>query len=280
MPVNQAYNGFMPSFRVRESSGLPFGFVFSQSCLQAYADCPRSFQLRYLDRVIWPAAQAEPALSIERRQREGQRFHTLVHQHCLGLPLKFLSPLANTADVARWWKNYIAADLRLSDYTQNSEFSLSSPFGSYRLIAKYDLLALKDGSAVIYDWKTSTGRPSDQSLALRWQTLVYRALLVRAGAQLNGNQRILPQNISMVYWFADFPSQPATFGYDEAAFQRDWLALEGLVNTISSATEFPPPHDLGPCHYCSYASYCGLGEVPAVAAPQDAHYGDRFDTAD
>ena len=270
----------MPSFRVRESSGLPFGFVFSQSCLQAYADCPRSFQLRYMDRVVWPAAQAEPALSIEHRQREGQRFHTLIHQHRLGLPLEFLAPLANTADVARWWKNYLASDLLFSGYAQHSEFMLSSPIGGHRLLAKYDLLALKDGSAVIYDWKTSARRPSDEALALRWQTLVYRALLVRAGAQLNGNQRILPQNISMVYWFADFPSQPAAFSYDEAAYQRDWSALEGLVNTITSATEFPPPQDLGRCHSCSYASYCGLSKALTSEAIQNAsHEEDAFDSA-
>ncbi len=269
----------MPSLPVRESSWLPVGFVFSQSCLQAYAECPRSFQLRYMDRVIWPAAQAEPALSIERRQREGQRFHTLVHQHRLGLPLEFLAPLANTADVARWWKNYLAADLLFSGYAQHSEFSLSSPVGGYRLLAKYDLLAVKDGSAVIYDWKTSTRRPSDESLALRWQTLVYRALLVRAGAQLNGSQRILPQNISMVYWFADFPSHPATFGYDEASFRRDWSALEGLVNTISSATEFSPSKDTRRCHFCSYASYCGLGKAPTAEEIQNAPHEDHWDSA-
>ncbi len=268
----------MPASRVCEHSGLPVGFVFSQSCLQSYADCPRSFQLRYMDRVIWPAVQAEPALGLERRRREGQRFHNLVHQHRLGLPLEFLAPLANTADVARWWKNYLASDLFFRGYAQHSEFSLSAPLGGYRLLAKYDLLAIKDGSAVIYDWKTSSCRPSDESLALRWQTLVYRALLVRAGAQLNGNQRFLPQNISMVYWFADFPSQPATFGYDDGAYQRDCSALEALVNTISSATEFSPSKDTGRCHRCSYASYCGLDEAPTAGEMQDAPYDDPFDS--
>ena len=66
-------------------STLPFGFVFSQSSLQDYNDCPRRFQLRYIEKLHWPAVEMEPALENEHRQQEGQLFHRLVQQHIIGI---------------------------------------------------------------------------------------------------------------------------------------------------------------------------------------------------
>src|SRR6266498_3834473 len=52
-------------------------------------------------------------------------------------------------------------------------------------IAKYDLITVQNGKAIIYDWKTYRKRPRNEWLAARMQTRVYQALLVNAGAHLN-----------------------------------------------------------------------------------------------
>jgi hypothetical protein len=78
----------------------------SQSSLQDYTDCERRFQLRYLDRLAYPAEESEPALENERHMREGELFHRLVQQHLLGIPVERLSGLANTASLLRWWENF------------------------------------------------------------------------------------------------------------------------------------------------------------------------------
>ena len=59
-------------------SELPPTFTFSQSSLQDYFDCPRRFQLRYIEQVAWPAVETEPMLENERRQQAGLHFHRLV----------------------------------------------------------------------------------------------------------------------------------------------------------------------------------------------------------
>src|SRR5574341_339738 len=82
---------------------LPVPFTFSQSSLQDYADCPRRFQLRYIDQLAWPAVETEPVAENERRQQEGQLFHRLAQQHLLGLPAENLARLANTPNLERWW---------------------------------------------------------------------------------------------------------------------------------------------------------------------------------
>lgn len=235
-------------------------FTFSQSSLQDYADCPRRFQLRYVDQLTWPAVESEPVVENEHRQQEGQIFHRLVQQHLLGLPTENLIRLANTPNLMRWWENYIASNLGLSGFRTFTESTLSAPLGKHRLLAKYDLIAIGENQAIIIDWKTYAKRPRDEWMSARWQTRVYRAWLTVAGNQLNGGQPIVPERIEMIYWYADFPSEPARFKYTSAQFKRDWSAIEKVVNEISSAREFPMTEDEKMCRFCVYRSYCDRGK--------------------
>jgi len=238
-------------------SKLPASFIFSQTSLQDFADCPRRFQLRYIEQLAWPAVETEPVLENERRQQEGQIFHRLVQQHLLGLPVGKLAPLANTPDLVRWWDNYLGYKLDLSSYTQHTELVLVAPVGDYRLLAKYDLVAVKPAEkAIIYDWKTYHKRPKDEWMAARLQTRVYRALLVQAGTYLNQDKPLQPEQIEMVYWYADYPSEPARFPYTSAQYKRDWEALTSTINEIANHRHFPLTDDERKCAYCPYRSYC------------------------
>jgi CRISPR/Cas system-associated exonuclease Cas4 (RecB family) len=238
--------------------------TLSQSSLQDYADCPRRFQLRYIERLSYPAAESEPALENEKHQREGEYFHRLVQQHLIGIPEDKLARLANTPNLSRWWDNYIS-DANLKDLKQvsgrHTEAALSSPLGKFRLIAKYDLIALVGDKVHIYDWKTYRRRPKNEWLAVRWQTRIYRALLAQAGAHLNNGKPFEPEQIEMIYWFSDFPSEPARFPYQAAQFKRDWDALEKLADEITTASRlaYPQTDDHQKCSYCPYRSYCDRG---------------------
>lgn len=241
-------------------SSLPCGFTFSQSSLQDYADCPRRFDLRYLRQLEWPAVESEPVLENERRQQEGQLFHRLVQQHLIGIPKEHLTRLASTPDLRRWWENYLTSDLGVDGYAQYTELTLAAPLGAYRLLAKYDLLAIRPGEAArIYDWKTYARRPRNEWMAARLQTRVYRALLVRAGAQLNGGAPIPPEQVEMIYWYADYPAEPARFAYTAAQYERDWAGLDKLAEEIAAAQAFPPTEDEKRCAFCVYRSYCERG---------------------
>lgn len=235
-------------------------FTFSQSSLQDYFDCPRRFQLRYIETLDWPAEEAEPALENERRLQEGNFFHRLAQQYLLGLPADRLSRLASSADLARWWNNFTQTFSSLSDLgSLHPEAVLSTPIRNHRLLAKFDLIAVRDGRATIYDWKTYHKRPKNEWMAVRMQTRVYRYLLAAAGQSLNGGKPFPPDSIEMTYWYADFPSEPATFRYDEAAFQRDQSALETLIGEIEARETFDLTEDEGKCRFCSYRSYCKRG---------------------
>ena len=236
---------------------LPTPFTFSQSSLQDYADCPRRFQLRYIDQLSWPGIESEPVVENEQRQIEGQLFHRLVQQYLLEVPSENLSPMANTSNLERWWNNFKRGFDGIGEL--HPELTLSSPIGIHRLVAKYDLVAVQGNKAIVYDWKTYAKRPRDEWMSARWQTRVYRALLVQAGVHLNGGKPFKPEQIEMIYWYADFPSEPASFKYDADQFKRDWSVIKKVVEEISNAKEFSLTEDEKMCRFCVYRSHCNRG---------------------
>jgi len=235
-------------------------FVFSQTALQDYLDCPRRFALRYLERLEWLAEEAEPALEYERRQQEGQRFHRLAHQLMLGLPAERLGLLATSPELARWWRHFVQAfgDLPKQPAVY-PEVMLGAPLGAHWLISRFDLVTVQNGRARIYDWKTYHRRPSDEWMAKRMQTRVYCYLVVVAGHHLNGGQPFVPEQIEMVYWYAEFPNEPAVFAYNAQRFRQDQALLEGLAQEIETRTVFELTEDKQMCLFCSYRSYCQRG---------------------
>ena len=247
---------------------LRLPFTFSQTSLQDYADCPRRFQLRYLDKLIYPAAESEPALENERHLREGQDFHRLAQQHLLGIPNEKLEQLANTSNLQKWWENFLAFSRTSLNglVSLHPEVALSASLGDFRLVAKYDLITVtEDEKIIIYDWKTYRKKPRNEWLSTRWQTRVYRALLVAAGTQFivpaggNEGKPIAPERCEMVYWFANYPAEPARFLYSQGQYKRDWDALVRLTEEIQSASDFPQTEDRQKCAYCPYRSYCDRG---------------------
>lgn len=241
---------------------LPDGFQFSQSSLQDFVDCPRRFYLRYIRQLRFPAAQVEPLREFERQAERGRLFHHLVHQQRVGIPTAALEATIADETVATWWGSYLTnapADLPTS---QHAEIMLSVPLAGKRLAARYDLLAIEPGKrAVIVDWKTGLRRPTREWLAQRLQTVVYPYVLTRAGAHLNGDQPIPPEQITLIYWFAEFPDQPETFTYSAEQFRQDEARLNALAADIlrRDADDFELTENTDLCRFCSFRSLNGRG---------------------
>jgi len=249
-----------------QASDLPnASFIFSQSSLQDYVDCPRRFQLRYLDQLHWPAVESAPVLENERRQIEGQMFHRMVQQYLIGLPAEKLTPLASTENLHRWWDNFLTRGPKLTGYDLFPELTLTAPTGKDRLTAKYDLVAVKPGAqALIFDWKTYHKRPEETWMAERLQTLVYPALLIKAGRHLNGGDLFQPEQVEMIYWYADFPDQVTKIKTSQVSYTRAWSKLEQLIKEIGARQSFPLTEDERRCAFCVYRSYCERGGKAGV----------------
>lgn len=301
---------------------LPTDFQFSQGSLQDYVDCPRRFQLRYIQRLAWPAVEAEPALESERHMQQGAAFHRLVHQHVLGLSPECLSSTITDEDLNHWWHNYLESAPASLGELRYPEVVLSAPVSGHRLMAKYDLIAVgpapkveaeaegPEQRVVVFDWKTSRKRPQRKWLAERLQTKVYPYLLVRAGSHLlevgdrgleNGEWRSFqPEQVEMVYWFANFPTDSERFPYDAAQYEADGDYLASLIGEIKELAlslrpetrpegpstglgdgDFPLTTQERRCRYCLYRSLCqrGVRAGPFDEAEDELEWGEDFEIA-
>ena len=251
--------------------------ALSQASLQDYVECPYRFRLRYLDRLEWPSVEAEPAGRYERLRRDGAEFHRMVHQYLLGVPAERLRSLAEHRSepgggdgLPDWWRSFCEhrpADLPGEHYP---EVTLAAEVAGRRLAAKYDLIVVQEGGAVILDWKTAGRRPRDMTVEGRLQTRVYPYLLAVAGGVLNGGVPIAPERIEMRYWYAAFPNEPTVIPYDRDRFDADGAYLTGLLQEISErpADGFERTEDRDRCKLCTYRSLCGRGDVAGEMDPE------------
>jgi hypothetical protein len=248
---------------------LPPDFTFSQNNLQTFVDCPRRFELAYIKQQRWPAVQVEPVLEHERHLEMGARFHQLVFQHKQGLPVEVLTAAISDPDTLHWWNNYLKyapADL---PPTQLPEYDLSMPFAGYRLMARYDLLAVDPGrQVVIVDWKTAMKQSPAYLLAARVQTRLYPFILANTPT-LCGD---LPRDrISMLYWFPNFPHDPIPFAYSADKCEQDRSYFSNLISDILHTPDdgFPITSNTRTCFFCTYRSLCDRGNKPGDLAEME-----------
>lgn len=250
----------MPPEKPVDKDGLPPIFQFSQNTLQDYVDCARRFQLKHVLGQQWPAVESEPIEEREHFIEQGSQFHLLVQRHLLGLSEEQLRP--EDPLLRRWWEAYLhqpppdlPSGLRLP------EMQISAPVGGERLLARFDLLAMDPGQrAVIADWKTARHRPDRRRLAARLQTRVYPFVLVEAGTSLFGGP-IRPEQVTLVYWFAEAPGEPQLFPYSAGLHEENKAYLGGLIGEVLGRHQevWPLTDDARKCQFCVYRSLCDRG---------------------
>jgi hypothetical protein len=250
----------------QDRPGLPPTHTFSQSQLQDYVDCARRFQLRYLLAQPWPDLIVDVPGEAELHQQRGAELHHLIRQHVLGLDPESLAATIHDPVLAGWWQTYLhhpPPDLPVT--IRRAEIALTAPLAGFRLLAKYDLLAVEPGTRfVVVDWKTSSQPARRSELARRLQTRVYRFLAVEAGANTVGGRPPRPEQVEMVYWFASSGASER-FPYDAEQHAADRAYLAGLIGQIVGRRQpiWELTADERRCRVCNYRSLCERRVRPA-----------------
>lgn len=224
---------------------------FSQAALSAWQSCPLKFKYRYIDGLYWPIIAGG---KVSEHIELGRRFHLLAQRYfACGDKEPPVEPL-----LASWL-------VRLTEYLPLApekkylpEYELRSAVGSYRYLAKYDLLVTEPGEVTIYDWKTDERAPRPQQ-AKTAQTRLYLYLQANTGFFAPD-----PENVRMVYWNPRFPSEPLVIEYSQRQYKADAAWLEGLLRQIKSAAAFPATALEKNCRFCEYSPIChgrGLEEA-------------------
>ena len=243
---------------------LDANFHFSQYNLQDYVDCPRRFQLRHLLHLEWPAIQTAPVIEQEKGMGRGTLFHRMVQQVVNGIPPEAITKRITDPLLLTWWTAFLEADpLGMMPEHQLTEYTLSASFAGFRILAKYDLLAIEQNHKVtIIDWKTSQHRPKTEWLTQRVQSRLYPMLLVLGGEGLNKSKAWRADQIEMNYWFVQFPDNAEVITYNQERYERDRQFINSLIEEIITSNKennFPLTDNKKRCDYCQYRSYCDRG---------------------
>ena len=135
----------------------------------------------------------------------------------------------------------------------------------------------KNGKFHIFDWKTNQKKSGRKILENQLQTRLYPLLLTMAGKQWNNNSEIEPNQIEMIYWFANEPDHPEVFQYSQYQFDHDLEYFKNLISEIKQTNigEFNLTPDERNCKFCHYRSLCNRGIKPGKYDEQ--FYDTEFD---
>ena len=229
----------------------------SQGQLNLLERCPRQFQHTYLEQLSSPASPEQ-----QERQIGGSRFHLLMQQRELGLPIQAL--VQSDAQLQRWMTAFASAAPEILMPNPNSQFRESEhcrtlQVQDYLLTVIYDLLIADERSAQILDWKTYPKPQNRRWLEQNWQTLLYLYVLAETS-------EYLPEQISMTYWFVQSEAQPQNlkFTYNNAQHQKTEQKLNRLLDQLTEWLQsyeqgqpFPQVAAAsGRCDSCQFAVRC------------------------
>ncbi|MDZ8187142.1 MAG: PD-(D/E)XK nuclease family protein [Nostoc sp. ChiSLP02] len=236
----------------------------SQGQLNLLEACPRKFQHTYLEQLNSPANPEH-----EERQTLGSRFHLLMQQREMGLPIDNF--LEADPQLQSWMAGFAdAAPEILKPATDNQTFRESEHYRTlqvqdYLLTVVYDLLIADNQQAQILDWKTYPKPPHKRKLESNWQTRLYLYVLAETSTYS-------PENISMTYWFVQSEGKPQNikFNYNTAQHTKTAKKLNQLLNQLTNWLEdyqnynkqFPQvAEDSKTCDYCQFAKRCDRTQV-------------------
>ena len=230
----------------------------SQGQLNLLERCPRQFQHTYLQQLNSPL---DP--KYQEGQTLGSRFHRLMQQHTMGLPID--SFLQQHAQLKSWMTAFSEAAPEIFTQKANSEtFHDSEHYRTlqvenYLLTVIYDLLIADNSTAQILDWKTSPKPPNKRNLEKNWQTRLYLYVLAETS-------EYPPENISMTYWFVQSEGKPQNikFNYNSAAHEQTAKKLNQLLSKLTDWLERYQHKEQFPqvslsnssCELCNFTTRC------------------------
>ena len=199
-------------------------------------------------------------------QQWGDRFHLLMQQRELGLPVEPV--LAEDEELQGAVAALTQVDPTLFERTEvfrQSEHSRSLRVHGYWFTVIYDLLRLWADRGEIVDWKTYRQPRPPAVLADDWQTRLYCYLLVET-------TDLAPEQVVMVYWFVRhrdptsqaWQPQSVRLPYDRRHHEQTHADLQQwcdrLTLWLETAEDLPQipatPKGLNTCRQCPFAVRC------------------------
>lgn len=196
----------------------------SQGHLNLLSICPPKFQQVYVD-----CLGSLPAPEQQESMQWGSRFHLLMQQRELALPIEPLLAIDSELDSSLKALIEAAPELQSKpNVWREAEHCRTLSMGDFLLTVIYDLLIAEAGKAIILDWKTYRQPIKASKLKGNWQTRLYLYVLAETF-------EYKPEQIQMTYWFVKSgkPSR-VTIEYSQQEHQHTAQELTALLTDLKT----------------------------------------------
>ncbi len=86
-----------------------------------------------------------------------------------------------------------------------------------------------------------------------------------------GGHPLEPEQVMLIYWFAQFPAEPVVLPYNAMQYGADIAYLSAIMAEITACADpiWRSSADGSHCRFCTYCSLCGHAIVTGIAGEDD-----------
>lgn len=240
-------------------------FKYSQNSINTYKSCPLKFKYKYIEKINWKHDDLESRQYYE-SLKTGTEFHLLCERYFSNIPLGINS---NTnLNFIRWIEKVKKLVPILHENIYLPEYEVRYNLNGNIIIAKYDLLIIKEDSIEIWDWKTENKKIDYKNVESRMQTIVYMLLAKEVVTKLF-NLSIEFKNIKMKYYQPEFDEEEITILYSEENYNQSRNKIISYIDTINYTKydenqencKYELVKNKKHCIYCEFNKLCNNQDI-------------------
>lgn len=218
--------------------------MYSQSLLDTYKNCPKKFKFKYIDNIYLEKSNNKESLN------KGQDFHLICERFFENIETDISDEKYKT------YINRIQKHIDLKFENLFTEYEINYKLDENILVAKFDMILVKENSVEIWDWKTNSKKSKPQKYENSIQTFVYLYLAKEVLPKVF-NKNLDFKDISINYFEVEFDDGLFKINHSEKNHKIYEKNIKNIIKKIENE-EFENIN-LSHCKYCEYEKLCKEG---------------------
>jgi CRISPR/Cas system-associated exonuclease Cas4 (RecB family) len=219
-------------------------FYYSQSSLGTYIECPRKFRYKYIEG--W---KENIESGLKEKIKLGIDFHILAERYFNGIDDYFY---VKDPQLLKWINTL--KDNFSENFNYKSEYEIKLNLNNIKIMAKYDLLVIKDDTIGIIDFKTNENLYKNLDISNSIQAQLYLLILAKSVKKIFLNAKL--ENISMEFFQLNFPKDKKKIKIKKKNLEKIEKNIFNLIKKIKKDKVFLKTENHKTCENCGFKEVC------------------------
>ncbi|MGL4912510.1 MAG: PD-(D/E)XK nuclease family protein [Romboutsia sp.] len=251
-------------------------FKYSQNSINTYKSCPLKFKYKYIERINWKHDDIESREYYD-SLKFGTEFHLLCERYFSNIPLGIT--ISTNPKFVKWIEK-VKKLVPIEDrFIYLPEYEVRYNLNNIILIAKYDLVVIKENTIEIWDWKTENKKVDYKNAEGRMQTIIYMFLAKEVIPKLF-DINIDTKNIKMKYYQPEFDEQGVSISYSDEKHNINKNTIVSYIDKIQNTKyeeeqenyKYDLVKNKKHCTYCEFNKLCNNQDID-YSAFEEEFYG-------